>query len=226
MLDAALEGLVAHLTSADGGADLERARAWFHERTGAIEPGEPWYESRIRFFFDDYLCEWRSADGTRPPARLLAAGAGEPAEREVAQACLRAARSLYRVVNEGPVPRLEDLLGGGRFRVASLGSSAKLREGDVFDGRLLVVSDAIQLAPGIIFHPRQTHEPLAEILAALDLDATLDDDRRGLLDGLLRMRMRLDRFTSIRAKHLYRLEALGDRAILSAGWARRAGGST
>jgi len=64
VLDAALEGLVSHLTSADGGADLEQAREAFHARTGRVEPGDPFYETHIRFLLDRYLCEWRSADGS------------------------------------------------------------------------------------------------------------------------------------------------------------------
>jgi hypothetical protein len=219
VLDAALEGLVAHLTSADGGADLERARAAFRARTGPVEPGEPLYESLIQLFFDHYLCEWRSEDGTRPPERSLASGAGSEREREVARACLTSARSLYRVLEVGEAVRLADALGGGRFRVALRGAAARLNPGDVFDGRLLCVSNEILLAPGLVFHPPPTHEPLEALLSRVDLDAA--GGRREVLDGLLRMRMRLDRFTSIRARHIYRFESLAEREILSAGWARR-----
>lgn len=220
MLEAVLERLVSHLTSADGGADLERARETFHRHGGQVDAGEPLYESHIQLFLDHYLCDWRAEDGSRPLERYLASGASEALEREVAEACLRSARSLYRTLaTENGTVHLADALGGGRFRVAGEGSAARLRSGDVFDGRLLVVSGRIRLAPGIVFHPPETHAPIDDMLARIDRESM--ESRDEVLDGLLRMRIRLDRFTSIRARHIYRFESLGELDILSAGWARR-----
>ena len=111
---------------------------------------------------------------------------------------------------------LDDRLGGARFALDER-AAERLTVGDVFDGRLLVL-DAIVLAPGIIFHPPETHEALDELVEGL---TPFDGERAPVLDGLLRMRMRLDRFTSIRARHIYRREALDERDILSAAWARK-----
>ncbi len=216
MLDEALERLVRRATEADGGVDLGRAREVFHARTGPFAPGDAWYEPRIRFFLDWYLFGWVSADGTRPAERA----AVTDAERALAGACVRAARSLYQVLDEETPLRLADTLGGGRFRLAeapSLGPD-RLRTGDIFDGHLVVVDERIGLAPGRIFHPAETHGPIDEILRRAHAAGL---ERPAVLDGLLRMRMRLDRFTNIRARHIYRFEALGDTDILSAAWARR-----
>ena len=221
MLEAALEALVARLTSADGGADLERARRRFEARVGPVGPGHAPDEPLIRAFFDHYLCEHRSADGSRPPARLLAEGLPEPVEREVARACAHAARSLYRVATEAGAADagvLEDLLGGGRFRVAPQGVAERLRAGDIFDGRLLYVSGEVRIAPGTIFHPRPAHSALEALVRPIDLDSFRD--RHDVLDGLLRIRLRLEHFTSIRPRHLYRLDALAEESLESAGWAR------
>lgn len=221
MLDEALERLVRRATEADAGRDLAEARESFHARTGVFEPSDPWYEPRIRFFLDWYLCRWISRDGTRPADRA----AESDLDRAVAHACAAAARSVYRVLDgEETQLRVADLLGRGRFRIAHAPSDRadRLRSGDVFDGHLVVLEDRILLAPGRLFHPPETHAPMHEILTRARMEATLD--RVELLDGLLRMRMRLDRFTSMRARHVYRWEALHDHDILSAAWARRVPG--
>lgn len=217
MLEEALETLVRRATEADEGADLSAAREAFHALTGEFEPADADYEQRIRFFLDWYLCAWVSPDGTRPGERA----ARTELEREVAAACARAARSLYEVLDvEETQLRLVDRLGGGRFRIAHASSRTdQLREGDVFDGHLVVVGERILLMPGLVFHPAETREPLAELLERARREGP--HERVAILDGLLRMRMRLDRFSSMRARHIYRWEALGDTDILSAAWAKK-----
>lgn len=219
MLEEALETLVRRATEQDGGADLAAAREAFHATTGEIAPGDPDYEQRIAFFLDWYLCGWISPSGTRPGERA----ARTELEREVASACARAARSLYEVVAvEDEGVRLSDRLGGGRFRVARAGARTdQLRSGDLFDGHLIVVGERIALLSGLVFHPPEAREPLEELLSRVRLEGP--HERVTILDGLLRMRMRLDRFASMRARHIYRWEALADREILSAAWARRPG---
>lgn len=221
MLDEVLETLVRRATEADGGVDLGRAREAFHECAGAFEPGDPDYEPRIQFFLDWYLCAWISPDGTRPGERV----AREPLERELALACARAERSLFLVTGlDGDQVRLSDPLAGGRYRVVRpepLAGLERLREGDLFDGHLVVLGERIHVMPGRIFHPPEAHEPLAAILERARAERTFE--RPVLLDALLRMQMRLERFTSMRAKHIYRWESLPERDILSAGWARKTG---
>lgn len=222
MLDEALEDLVRRATDADGGADLGRAREAFHERAGAFEPGEPGYEPRIQFFLDWYLCAWVAPDGTRPALRV----ARTEAERALALACARAERSLFTVLEVGDAQlRVADPLGGGRYRIAHERGPGpeRLRAGDLFDGHLVVLDARIRVLPGRIFHPPEAHEPLAAILDRARAEVSLD--RAELLDALLRMQMRLERFTSMRARHIYRWEALGERDILSAGWARKSAGA-
>ncbi|MFK7988649.1 MAG: hypothetical protein AB8I08_21695 [Sandaracinaceae bacterium] len=200
MLEEALEGWVSEL--ADHRGDLEAAREAFHAQTGPFAPGEAWYEERIQAFFDWYLFEHAVA--------ALPVG-------PLGTACREAQRGLFRVTHVDGVATLEDALGGMRVRVPPIGVAARLREGDRFDGRLLVLDGAIRVAPGIVFHPAVAHEALDGMLPAL---RAVPRPMGEVLDGLLRMRMRLDRFTSIRARHVYRIEALPDLQILSAAWAR------
>ncbi len=221
LVNACLERIVAHVTGLDDGADFSAARGVFEQRTGPFADGDRWYEERIRLFLDWYVCEWRAEDGRSPVERFLA-GARDVGEidRAVAVGLARSARSLYQALD---VPGLDlivaDRLGGGRFRVRREAGSAaeRIRMGDQFDGRLLSVGDAIHVAPGPLFHPRIAHEAIERLL--------LEAANRGvggtdLLDGLLRMRMRLDRFASIRAQHIYRFDALLEEDVRSAPWAR------
>ena len=211
MIAATLERLLRRAIDADGGRDLERARADFHRRTGEFADGDPQYEARIQFFFDDYLSAYRSADGSAPALRVAVGP-----ERELAERCLAAHRGLYQVLDSAsPAPLLLDRVGGARFSVRD---AAHLRAGDIFDGRVVSFQGSVALMPGIIFHPSSTHHALDALLT----EVAPGLERRALLDGLLRMRMRLDRFTSIRAEHIYRASAIEDSEIMSAGWARRA----
>jgi len=213
VLDAFVERCIAELTAADDGGALDRAREAFDRRTGPFEVGDRCYEERISFFFEHFLCDDGGAQrwlDDHPRA--------SPEDRRAVRALSTSARSLYSVAaaERGEVT-LDDRLGGGRFVLAAVGPAERLASGEVFDGRLAVLDDVV-LMSGIIFHPHEAHEPLDALLDAI---TPLDGPRAPILDGLLRMRMRLERFTSIRAKHIYRAEALDDPDILSAGWARK-----
>jgi len=214
VLDGFVERCIAELTAVDDGAALDHAREEFDRRAGPFEVGDRCYEERISFFFEQFLCDRGGAQRWlehHPDA--------SHEERRAVRAMSTSARSLYAVAaSERGEVTLDDRLGGGRFVLAASGPAERLAPGEVFDGRLVVLDD-VELMRGIIFHPHDTHEALEALLEAI---TPLDGAREPILDGLLRMRMRLERFTSIRARHIYRPEALDDPDILSAGWARKA----
>lgn len=197
--------------------EVALARAEFHARTGPFEPGESFYEERIRAFLDWLVLERHDGAALRD---LLAT---EPAlgmeGRAIASAMLTSMRSLFRVTErrteEGPV--IECMLHGARFAVcADELPASRLRAGDVLDGRAIGVAGRVLLAPGPVFHPREAHEALAALLDAARAAGRCD---ASILDPLLRMRMRFDRFESIRARHIYRFDALDRSEILTAPWA-------
>lgn len=217
------EALVERVVASVSDAEVARAREEFHARTGAFEPGESFYEERIRAFLDWLVIERRGGAALREHlsrSSELAAG-----ERALARAMLASMRSLFRVAEQraedGPI--IECLLHGARFVVrADELPGSRLRPGDVLDGRAIGLAGRVMLAPGPVFHPREAHEALRALLDEARAAGRLD---AALLDPLLRMRMRLDRFESIRAKHIYRFDALDRTEILTAPWAGDSSGA-
>ncbi|UJR80900.1 hypothetical protein [Sandaracinus amylolyticus] len=210
-----VERVVARLPE----AEIQRAQAEFHARTGPFAPGEPFYEERVRAFLDWLVIERHEGAAMRAFLPSLA-----PAEQPLARAMLASMRSLFRVTDQrgddGPI--VDCLLYGARFvaRGDELPGS-RLTAGDVLDGRAIGLGGRVMLAPGPVFHPREAHEALAALLETARAAGRCDGT---LLDPLLRMRMRLDRFESIRAKHIYRFDALDRTEILTAPWAADASG--
>jgi hypothetical protein len=70
----------------------------------------------------------------------------------------------------------------------------------------------------MIFHAEEAHESLRALVQQARLERT---PREVVLDGLMRMRMRHDRFVSIHAKHIYRFESLQVVEIKAASWKGR-----
>jgi hypothetical protein len=220
----ALEDFIERVIAVVPRHELARARAEFDARTGPFEPGEPFYEERIRAFFDWLAIEW---DGGSLLRRFSAQASAS--DRGLARALRASMRSLFRVhdapgarssIRHGPI--LECLLHGARFAIRrdETGAASRLRDGDLLDGRVVATEGGIVLTPGPIFHPRVAHEAIAHLLAAARAAGRCDGT---LLDPLLRMRMRFDRFQSIHARHVYRFDAIDRVEILSAPWAAARG---
>jgi hypothetical protein len=196
---------------------LERARASFDATTGTFAPGESWYEERIAAFFDFAIASFDRGAIARSFAAREDVSEGE---RRAAIAVTRAERSVFRAsASASEELVLECLIGGARYRVSREGAASRLREGDVLDGRLVALDGRIVLMPGTVFHPREAHDAIAELLDRVRERGRADGD---LPDALLRMRMRFDRFTSIHARHVYRYEAIDRLEILAASWAKPA----
>lgn len=221
-----VEVLIDSLVSALPTDEVARARAQYETRCGSFTIEDPFFEERMRAFSDELVCEVRGEDGLTPAARALRAiETTDPRDTEENDAAWlrglsKAERGLFVVDARVDVARarLVALLGGARFDVRiDEGPAVRLRPGDVFDGRLAPVGGCIRVLPGLLFHPRQAHEAIASMLADPSLAAR---SRSDVLDGLARMRMRLDRFVSIHARHVYRVDALDTVEILAASWKR------
>jgi hypothetical protein len=198
---------------------LDQRRA-FEARTGPIEEATADYESRIAHFFEWYAC--RQVEGGAVVSRFARAhpelSAGE--QQELA-GWLRSHRSLWAceaVAIESGESRIRDLIGGLAVRVSMRSGDEPLRLGDRFDGRVVQVGDRLFLSPGRVFHPRGAHVALDALLAEARASGCLGPQ---LLDPLLRMRTSFLAFASIRAEHVYRLDAI-EQQPGSAPWAARA----
>ncbi len=213
------ERAIAWAASGPREAQLTRARASFEQQTGPIVSGSADYEGRIAHFFEHALCTGRDT-GAVPPIAAFAAGARPNAlERMELAGWLRSYRSLFCFERiDGPCARLHDRIGGARFRFRVAGPDRALRPGDCFDARLIPVGSELWLSPGRVFHPQAAQLAIETLLAEAAAGELLSGD---LLDPLLRMRSRFVAFESIRAEHVYRLDAVHAQGA-GAPWARAA----
>jgi len=219
MLSASLfERAIAWLASEAHAGDLQHARSEFEKHTGPIVSGAD-YEARIAHFLEQALCEPTFAEQPAAISVFAAETALSEDERRELAGWLRSHRSLFRFeVVEGQTGRVLDRIGGARFEFRVSGADRELRAGDCFDGRIVTVGDTLFLSPGRVFHPQEAWLALDVLLAEAREHALLD---RSLLNPLLRMRSRFVGFESIRAEHVYRLDALHAESA-GAPWAQSA----
>ena len=189
-----VELLVERLVGLVPRSEFDAARAEFERRGGAFSAADPWNEERLRALADDIVVPRAAAWASLPQS---------DDERAWILGMMQCERSLFVVETE---ERLRCLLGGAIYRARFADApSARLRAGDIFDGRIALVGDAIRVLPGMIFHTEEAHESLLALVHQARLEST---PRALVLNGLMRMRMRHDRFVSIHAKHIYRFESL------------------
>ena len=194
------------------------ARRSFEDATGPIREGAADYESRIAHFFEQHLCT-ADVDNLPPVAHFADLGPElGPKDRGQLAGWLRSHRSLWSFEGWDPENRLglvRDLWLGGTFRVNPRPEDKQLAQGDRFDGRIVPAEGGLWLSPGRVFHPRAAHGAIDVLLAGVGEERT---ETVGFLNGLLRMRARFYQFESIRAEHVYRLDALLEPAF-AAPWA-------
>jgi hypothetical protein len=196
---------------------LASARATFEALTAPIDAQAPDYEARISHFFEAYVCS-PIGKGRAPISEFAALrGPFDALEQEQLRGYLHSHRTLIEVIeiqrDEG---RVRDRLFDGRYRVRLSDADRELYVGDKFDGRLVPLGSAIVLSPGRVYHPREAHSSLDQLLAEAGDGVKKDPST---LDALLRMRARFLRFESIRAEHVYRFDALSESSF-AAPWAR------
>ena len=163
-----LDRAVEHFSGPEAGELLARAEAEFRRRTGDFEPGQAWYEERIRLFHDWFLLDMELPDGRVPLARFLAErGPSLPdAQREVYVGVLRAGhRSLFEVDRpRGSRLRLLDRMGGATWELPAEAGLAGLAVCDLLDARLLLPGGRLTLGRGLLVHPRQAHDAILEVV--------------------------------------------------------------
>jgi hypothetical protein len=197
-----LERLQAHATR-DGLDDARLAREEFHRRTGEFVEGEPWCELRMSMFLDYYLLDRPSADGATPAEAFLAAHGDElsSAQRRGFEHLTVTLRSVFRLRRlRGSELVLDDLGGGGRWRVRWTLPSIGLTAGDVIDTRIVLIDGEATTGRSGVLHPREAHEAIEKIVARARAAGM---PPRELVDHLDKMRLKLDRYSNVRIRHVY-----------------------
>ena len=222
-----LDLAVEHFSAPEAGDLLARAEAEFQRRTGDFEPGQAWYEERIRLFHDWFLLDMVLPDGRVPLRRVLAERASSlpDAQREVYVEVLRSGhRSLFEVDRpRGSHMRLLDRIGGSTWEVPAEAGLASLGVCDLLDARLLLPGGRLTLGRGLLVHPRQAHDAILE--AVEQAREACGGPAWELPDVLARMKAAWDRADNPRVAGMYGVGSYLFREVLRtctpAGWGLR-----
>lgn len=214
-----LDALIDRITVASPAGPMALARESFAQRTGDFVPADPFYEERLRAAFDDALTHHGTPRGAL--VRQWIAGCTDPEAVVLARTLLRTFRALFLVRRVEEKVLVEVPLTGAELCIVrDDGPAGRLREGDLFDGRVLA-HEGVRLLPGAVFFERDAHQAILEIVAHAAADRRKSDET---CDALLRMQMRLFRQPGLRVHHVYRWDAFDRKEILAAPWARPRGG--
>lgn len=179
-------------------------RAEFQRRTGAFGPEDPWFENRVRAFWDDALV-------TQGFAVAAAERLGDR-EKAIAACLTKSHRGFFLVeeVDERSA-HLVDVWSGAELLVRVIDETQALTlkhaEGPM-DARVTSApgSEDLVMLPGAYHHPADALEPALDILvAAKERSYTTKQS----LDALLRMELILRSSSRVKAPFAYRIENLG-----------------
>jgi hypothetical protein len=190
-------------TSANDLSDIIAARKEFHHLTGEFEEGEPWFDLRLAMFLDWYHLDRRGPDGRTPAERFLAhyRETLEQEERRNFEMLTVTQRCVLRLLSvSGSDLLLDDLGGGGRWLVRWTLPVAGIAAGNVIGARIVVVDGAPTAGRGAVLHPRESHEAIERIVARARKERM---PPRLLADHLDKMRLKLDRYSNVRTRHVY-----------------------
>jgi hypothetical protein len=196
------------VTQAAARADeLVAARDDWDARAGKVYDDDPLYEERSGAFLEWFALERRGSDGRSPVERLIATLPADDPDRVGFALLARTHRSLFavRAVNEQRV-ELDDLLGGGLFRVFERRQPLGLQEGDIFEARLCARPDAsgeVLLTKAIQHHPREARAALEEIAVE---SRRLAEPRETVLFRIAKLRWKAARWGHVQPDRIYRGE--------------------
>ncbi len=188
----------------DGIGDFRMAREEFHNLAGKFEDGEPWFELRMNMFLDWCLLDRPGPDNMTPVARFLTVRGNDLNVEQKAQMeyLTVTQRSVFRLIEaKGDTLRLEDLARGGEWLVHSTLPTVGLSSRDILDARIVFFGGRPTVGRGIVLHPREAHEAINEIV---DRAQTEHLPPATLVNHLDKMRLKLDRYSNVRIKHVYK----------------------
>ncbi len=189
---------------AEGLADFRLAREEFHNLTGKFEDGEPWFELRMTMFIDWYLLDRKGLYQMTPLERFLTVRGKElaPAEHDQMVHLASSLRSCFLVLDvKNSQMKLEDLTQGSHWLIESTMPTVGLAKGDILNSRIVFFDGRPTMGRGTVLHPQEAHEAIRDIIARAKAESMAP---RQLSDHLDKMRLKLDRYSSVRIQHVYR----------------------
>lgn len=190
-------------------AVVRTAHRAFTSLIGEVRAEHELYAEHSDAFVEWMLLQWRDEGQATPIDRMLT---GElcPIElsSEPARAALRALRSSHRslfqlhALAEGTL-HVEDLYGGGRFRVSERRSLPGVQLLDVFDARLIPDPDEpyrLILGRAVLFHPREAQTLLTQLAQKARQG---QEPRAEFLARLLRLRLRAHTYRHVSPARIY-----------------------
>ena len=184
--------------------EAARAKDEYFDRAGKVfEDDGELFEARMASFLEWCVLERRLADGRPPVLHALAVERDDA--RQLALSSLACShRSLFDVAHvEGSALELEDVIGGGRFRVLERRSTVGFEIGDIVEARLVWAGQGVVFGKTFLFHPRDAREQvLAHVDASIERKAPPDD----VMFLLSRLHLRWRRLGHVPAAKIYRAE--------------------
>jgi hypothetical protein len=200
-----LDRIMAHCTSSDYLGEVTRARTAYFSRTGPLDEERGDLETRMAAFLEWYLFEWSLGCGLTPVEHYTSAFAGEPdgEEARAALALCSSHHSLFSIKSIGDeAVHLDDLIGGGTWRVDERRRTSGLDVGDLMETRLLPLGQQVVFSPSCVFHPRQARAAIVDVVSQARAERR---SRADLMLELGRMRLDAERYRHVAVERIYRL---------------------
>jgi hypothetical protein len=206
LIHALLDELAASYAGPAYQNEIAAAREEYFTRSGKVfEDDAEVHEARTISFLEWYVIERPLAQG-RPPiidALSRAGGAMAAAGRDEALASLATShRSVFDIASvDGNVIELEDVLGGGRFRVVERRGTVGFEVGALVEARVVWDGSEPVFAKTFLFHPRDAR---SEILDFVDVALAEGKVRDEIMFQLAQLYLRWHRHGHSNAARIYK----------------------
>jgi hypothetical protein len=187
----------------EGLTEIRLAREEFHDLTGEFEEGEPWFDLRMHMFLDWYLLDRPGPEGLTPAEKFLVENRGRLSQPELMQFThlTVSLRSVFHIERIGDSELLlDDMAGGGQWSALWMMPTEGLKQGDIIDARIVMIGGQPTAGRGTVLHPREAREAIERIV---ERALTKGMHPREIVDHLDKMRLKLDRYSNVRIRHVY-----------------------
>lgn len=206
LIHALLDELAARYAGPDYQQEITAARVEYFTRSGKVfEEDAEVHEARTVSFLEWYVIE-RPLERGQPPiidALESASGRAAPASHGEALAALATShRSIFDIASvDGNVIELEDVLGGGRFRVVERRGTVGFEVGALVEARVVWDGSEPVFAKTFLFHPRDAR---SQILDFVDESLAAGKERDEIMFELAQLYLRWHRHGHNNAARIYK----------------------